>query len=177
MYNISELQSMPDDKLKTVAEGMGLKKVNPAQREELIYRILDQQAINLSANAPEEAPRRRGRKPKSQSAQTTPNATEKPAQGNEIQDEPATQPSNQVQPSKKRGRKPMNKQVETAETAVEIPADMPSDVATASSDNESAAEPKRRGRKPKNRQAASAIASNTSTDVMVPPTNQEPDTE
>ena len=177
MYNISELQSMPDDKLKTVAEGMGLKKVNPAQREELIYRILDQQAINLSANAPEEAPRRRGRKPKSQSAQTTPNATEKPAQGNEIQDEPATQPSNQVQPSKKRGRKPMNKQVETAETAVEIPADMPSDVATASSDNESAAEPKRRGRKPKNRQAASAIASNTSTDVMVPPTNQEPDTD
>lgn len=57
MYNISELQAMPDDTLKSVAEGMGLKKVNPAKREELIYRILDEQAIVLSANAPEEAPR------------------------------------------------------------------------------------------------------------------------
>lgn len=51
MYNISELQAMPDDTLKSVAEGMGLKKVNPAKREELIYRILDEQAIVLSASA------------------------------------------------------------------------------------------------------------------------------
>ncbi|MDE5940941.1 MAG: Rho termination factor N-terminal domain-containing protein, partial [Muribaculaceae bacterium] len=60
---------MTDDGLKNVAEEMGLKKVNPAKREELIYRILDQQAIALSANAPEEAPRRRGRKPKNQNNQ------------------------------------------------------------------------------------------------------------
>ena len=53
MYNISELQSMTDDRLKNVAEEMGLKKINIAKREELIYKILDEQAIALSANAPE----------------------------------------------------------------------------------------------------------------------------
>ena len=60
---------MTDDGLKNVAEEMGLKRINPAKREELIYRILDEQAIALSANAPEETPRRRGRKPKNTAPQ------------------------------------------------------------------------------------------------------------
>ena len=53
---------MADDNLVAVASDMGIRKPNASQREELIYKILDQQAINLSANAPEEQPRRRGRK-------------------------------------------------------------------------------------------------------------------
>ena len=40
MYNISELQDMPDDRLKEVGESMGLKKINIANREELIYLSL-----------------------------------------------------------------------------------------------------------------------------------------
>lgn len=164
---------MPDDKLKTVAEGMGLKKVNPAQREELIYRILDQQAINLSANAPEEAPRRRGRKPKNQSAQ---NATEKPAPDNESPAETEARPSNAVQPSKKRGRKPMNKQVEPAAITVEATSDSQSESATVPDDNEPATEPKRRGRKPKNRQAATAVAPDAPSDATARPALQMPDT-
>lgn len=57
---------MADDNLVAVASDMGIRKPNASQREDLIYKILDQQAINLSANAPEEQPRRRGRKPKNQ---------------------------------------------------------------------------------------------------------------
>ena len=43
---------MADDNLVAVASDMGIRKPNASQREELIYKILDQQAINLSANAP-----------------------------------------------------------------------------------------------------------------------------
>lgn len=53
MYNISDLNAMSDNELKTIAENMGLKKINPAQKDELIYRILDQQAIDHAASATE----------------------------------------------------------------------------------------------------------------------------
>ncbi len=49
MYNISELNEMGDAELKAVAENMGLKKVDPTQKEELIYRILDQQAVDRAS--------------------------------------------------------------------------------------------------------------------------------
>ena len=45
MYNISELNEMGDAELRKVAEDMGLKKIDPTQKEELIYRILDEQAV------------------------------------------------------------------------------------------------------------------------------------
>lgn len=158
MYNISELQAMPDDTLKSVAEGMGLKKVNPAKREELIYRILDEQAIVLSANAPEEAPRRRGRRPKNQSSPDTSKANPDKIQNTQSQlgDEPdATQDSNAT--PKRRGRKPKNKDFESVSEASDA-----SEQTTGEPDNTEAdqdtdismaqeASPKKRGRKPKNR--------------------------
>lgn len=53
MYNISDLNAMSESELKTVAESMGMKKVDPTKKDELIYRILDQQAIDMAANASE----------------------------------------------------------------------------------------------------------------------------
>ncbi len=53
MYNISELNSMSDTELKSVAENMGLKKIDMSKKDELIYQILDQQAIEIAANATE----------------------------------------------------------------------------------------------------------------------------
>lgn len=52
MYNISDLNAMSESELKTVAESMGLKKIDTTQKDELIYRILDQQA-DMAATAPE----------------------------------------------------------------------------------------------------------------------------
>ena len=66
MYNISDLEEMADDQLQAIAEKMGLKKTSGSDKESLIYRILDQQAIDLSANAPTPPEKKRGRKPKVQ---------------------------------------------------------------------------------------------------------------
>ena len=108
---------MPDDTLMTVAEEMGLKKVNPAKREELIYRILDQQAINFSANVPEESPRRRGRKPKNQNQAQRQDADNGSKQSDRSEQQDVAAPAatdasaegEHPQP-KRRGRKPKNQE-------------------------------------------------------------------
>ncbi|MDE7426338.1 MAG: transcription termination factor Rho [Muribaculaceae bacterium] len=64
MYNISDLSEMTDDALRSVAEGMNLKKIDTTDRENLIYRILDQQAIDSSVAAAPQPKKRRERAPK-----------------------------------------------------------------------------------------------------------------
>lgn len=72
MYNIEELNSKEDSELKAIAESMGIKKINSIDRDDLIYRILDEQAINSSkasvANAVEK--KKRGRKTAKKTATT-----------------------------------------------------------------------------------------------------------
>ena len=72
MYNIEELNSKEDSELKAIAESMGIKKINSIDRDDLIYRILDEQAINSSkasvANAVEK--KKRGRKAAKKTATT-----------------------------------------------------------------------------------------------------------
>lgn len=125
MYNISELESMAPDQLKAVAEGMGIKKADPDKKEELIYRILDQQAVDLSANAPadekkrrgprkkseraadaQDAPRKRGRKPKqnAEAPEAEGASAEKAVEPTRTQADTAAAPAAQTQP-RKRGRK------------------------------------------------------------------------
>lgn len=142
MYNISELEEMADEQLKAVAEEMGLKKADPAKKEELIYRILDQQAVDLATAAPNEEkkrrgrraaaadqaesqPKKRGRKPKAQQPEETPETTQAEAPA-------ADQP-------KKRGRKPKGEENATAQAAAE----------NTPESTEPQAQPKKRGRKPK----------------------------
>ncbi len=62
MYNISDLNAMSDQELKTIAESMGLKKIDPSKKDELIYRILDEQAITM-ATATAEKKRRATKEP------------------------------------------------------------------------------------------------------------------
>ena len=52
MYNINELSSMNEAELKDLAKSMGLKKVDNADKDDLVYQIIDQQAIEASKNAP-----------------------------------------------------------------------------------------------------------------------------
>lgn len=65
MYNIAELSSKEESELKAIAESMGLKRLGSIEKDELVYKILDQQAIDSSkasaANAGEK--KKRGRKP------------------------------------------------------------------------------------------------------------------
>ncbi|MCM1070225.1 MAG: transcription termination factor Rho [[Clostridium] fimetarium] len=134
MYNISELQNMADDQLTGVAKEVGLKKISLDNKEQLIYQILDQQAITLSANAEPAEKKRRGRKPKSEQADA------------------AEQPKAEEQP-KKRGRKP-KKQTEASE---EPTAAQPEAETTKTSEPEAEKQPKKRGRKPK-KQAEEGVA-------------------
>lgn len=141
---------MPDDRLKEVGESMGLKKINPSKREELIYRILDQQAIDLSANAPEEQPRRRGRKPRNQKpADQQSAAAPAPEQ---TADAPADEP-------KRRGRKPGNNRpmtegaeitTEGVEQAETLPQQVQAETGNTADANQEKPAQKRRGRKPRN---------------------------
>ena len=68
MYNIEELSSMSEAKLKDLAKSMGLKKIESAPKDDLIYQIIDQQAIDAASNDPEPPKRRRGRAKKESKA-------------------------------------------------------------------------------------------------------------
>ncbi len=141
MYNITELNDMPDDQLKAVAEGMGLKKIDLSDKEGLVYRILDQQAIDRAAattakrkKAAESAaqnddkqPKKRGRKKKETQTEQTQlevEAQQAPAEGNDIQ-KPESAPAEgapAVIERKRRGRPP-KKRVEQNDSATEATAE------------------------------------------------------
>lgn len=64
---------MSDEQLRSIAEGLGLKKIDLSKKEELVFRLLDQQAIAGAATQAEkrresadsgEAPKKRGRRKK-----------------------------------------------------------------------------------------------------------------
>ncbi|MBQ7041669.1 MAG: transcription termination factor Rho [Muribaculaceae bacterium] len=83
MYNISELNSMSDSELKSVAENMGLKKIDLNKKDDLIYRILDQQAIEMAANATEKK-RREPKESKPKKEKKTTNKKDNKAPTEEI---------------------------------------------------------------------------------------------
>ena len=67
MYNINELNAMGEAQLKELAKSMGIKKVDSIETEDLVFHILDQQAITEAQNTPEPKPKRkRGRQPKAE---------------------------------------------------------------------------------------------------------------
>lgn len=49
MYKIENLEAMSETELVDIAKSMGLKKVDPSQKQDLIYRIIDEQAIAMAA--------------------------------------------------------------------------------------------------------------------------------
>ena len=94
MYNISDLSAMSDQELKTIAESMGLKKIDPSKKDELIYRILDEQAITMASASTAEKKRRTATKesaPKKDKKTTekkepkTKKKEEKPVEGSKIE--------------------------------------------------------------------------------------------
>lgn len=78
MYNISDLNAMSNQELKTIAESMGLKKIDPSKKDELIYRILDEQAISMASASSEKKKRvEKESKPKKDKKATSNNDKEK----------------------------------------------------------------------------------------------------
>ena len=87
---------MNDSDLKGVAESMGLKKIDITQKESLIYRILDQQALNMSSENSAEKKRREPAATRQSRKQVSAKTADDAAKDGEVKDAPA----------KKRGRKP-----------------------------------------------------------------------
>jgi len=119
MYNINDLSSMSDEELKSIARDMGIKKVDSTPKDDLVYNILDQQAIDMAANATE----RKKRAPKEQKEPkephqrrqrtqqpTAPDSAE-PVAGTEATAEPQQEP-------KRRGRKKKIQQEASTDTSV-----------------------------------------------------------
>ncbi len=114
MYSISKLQAMSEQQLKEVADQMGMKKINTADKDEMVYAILDQQAINAATSATERSRRggdeatktKRGRPAKNKTAEKQP---EKPGEEKSVEQSDEKKVAPESEPAKpKRGRKPKN---------------------------------------------------------------------
>lgn len=117
MYTITELNSKTQPELKAIAESMGLKTKDNDSFDDLVYQILDQQAID-SAKSQANTPKKRGPKPKAKKQQNekNPDAPTEATNESDAANEAKT-------PAKgKRGRKPKNQsQPAEAKTETEEP--------------------------------------------------------
>ncbi len=142
--------SMDEAPLRELAESMGMKKAENADKQELAYYIIDNASIETARAEVAKMKPKRGRKPKAQaSAEATSQADSVPA-GGEAAEAPAP---------KKRGRKPKAQIAETQTQAGSVPssgvtAETPAPVV----DTPEASAPKKRGRKPKTQAQAEAVA-------------------
>lgn len=76
MYDIIDLNSKLVGELREIAKQLNVPKFDTLKKQELVYKILDQQALNGAKEAKAETPDavkpKRGRKPKSDEAEETP---------------------------------------------------------------------------------------------------------
>ena len=56
MYTIDDLNVRLLSELKEIAEGMGVKNAKKLSKQDIIYKILDQQAVAGEASADKKAP-------------------------------------------------------------------------------------------------------------------------
>ncbi|MCM1318246.1 MAG: transcription termination factor Rho [Bacteroides sp.] len=158
MYNITDLTDMSTDELIAIAEGMGINKPDPSRKEELIYKILDQQAINGAASAAQTTEK----KPKRQKKTAK---TEKPAD-TKAETDASEAPADDKARTQKRTRK---KKAETTDTDAGAQADMPAELPAAESanaespaaDSATEADTRTEQKKPRQKQKRKAKADNT----------------
>ena len=119
MHKIFELKEMDEEKLRGIADELGIKGAKKKDKETLIYDIMDKEAVIDSQKAPEKVAKKRGRPRKNVQA------AEQPVLQQDTQKtEPAPQQSQQAEEKtpKKRGRKPKSaQQQETTRTSSRKP--------------------------------------------------------
>lgn len=111
MYNILELRAKTLDQLKAIATEMGIEKIDSTEKEDLVYKILDQQAIDMAskAAASPSAPKKRGPKPKKNKEKSaSENSKEAENKSNAEPKAAAPADSDDANEPKKRGRKKKN---------------------------------------------------------------------
>ena len=112
MYNIYELKEMELETLRTIAAELEVKGFKRMEKGDLVYAILDADAIKSAQNAPERPAKKRGRpkkeaQPKQQERKQDSAPVEvKEEKKEEVKPEVATEDNEEKQTQKKRGRKP-----------------------------------------------------------------------
>ncbi|WP_273390595.1 transcription termination factor Rho [Barnesiella viscericola] len=130
MYNILELNAKTLDQLKAIASEMGIQKIDGTEKEDLVYKILDQQAIDMASKAAANpAPKKRGPKPKKNKEKTAPEKSKEADDKSNAT--PAVAPaaeSSEASEPKKRGRKKKteakaedSQESEKAATSTDVP--------------------------------------------------------
>ncbi len=145
MYTINDLKEMPEEQLKGIAESMGLKKVNTADKDSMVYDILDQQAINAAATVTERGsrqPKERGRRGRPPKVKNPDNSDEKVATDT-VSEKKAAEPKTKAKTAKVKAESTQSEPAEKIEQTADATA------------------PKKRGRKPKNQQRESAPTQET----------------
>ena len=109
-YNILELNEKLLPELQSIAGELGIKKVSSLKKEELIYRILDEQAISFAGiqveKEKEKVAKKRGRKPKNatlkdEKAETKTSATAPETSANDSVKEVASETPEQPERKKR----------------------------------------------------------------------------
>ncbi|MBS6576598.1 transcription termination factor Rho [Parabacteroides goldsteinii] len=109
-YNILELNEKLLPELQSIAEELGIKKISSLKKEELVYRILDEQAISYAGQQAEKEKEKeakkaekqtKAKKPSKTAAAKAPKAESKPkavkAEATEVAAPKATQPVEEKQ--------------------------------------------------------------------------------
>ena len=148
MYNISDLSAMGEQELKTIAESMGLKKIDPSKKDELIYRILDEQAIAMATTTVAEKKSRTTKEPKTKKEKKSTESKKEPktkkkansdTTGSKIElvedvvvaeskieiDIPAEEPTTEAKPARKTKKTTTKKDKKQVEEVAVVPAEQP----------------------------------------------------
>ena len=117
MHKIFELKEMSDEKLLSIAEELGIKGAKKKDKDDLVYEILDKEAVLDSQKEPEKAAKKRGRPRKNSQIETAANTDDKNPEQNTAEGEGQKEnKTDEIKQNKKKGRKPKAASDETAET-------------------------------------------------------------
>ena len=123
MYGILELHSKSLDELNAIARELGIKKAESMSKEDLVYKILDEQAVQS-----DEVPRlkrRRSRITKTPAGEAVQTGDDTKATGSAVREveekTPETAPAGEAPVKRKRGRPKKNSVPEAAAPAAEAP--------------------------------------------------------
>lgn len=147
MYSFEELNSRPESELHKIAEGLGMKKAASASKEEVVYFIIDHEAINVAKEQASKVTEKKKtvRKPKSkvakmEEASSVERVSESVAEDDTVQNTPKKTRKRRVKDSGLSLKVSVNKEEQSTTMA-----DEPSDGNNQSEETK----PKRKGRKPK----------------------------
>ena len=151
---------MTNAELKDLAKSMGIKKVNSTPKEDLVYQIIDQQAIDASKNAPEEPKKRRGRAKK--------------AANDTVETQPTNEKNNKKKKSAKNADEKPQKVKEAVETApVETQPEPQAETPAPEAPADDAPAKRKRGRPRKNDSKATQQEQLPGLEIATPDTKEE----